>query len=286
MSIVTNPIYQGTILRDGRARQWMNNLAHHILEKESLTIRWAGYGRWNMSDFATRDRFKYHGFELVCAGDAIFRQNNKEYVLKPGSIFYKQKGKAHYYAAGPSGFLHKRYVSISGTLADIIVSNFGIANHDCIVTPNTEQYHKIKNAIKKSIRLLSQVHTSTNLSVCAYEILAEIAACITRHEYPESIERALAYIRDNILSPVTLKQCARAAGLSQSRFSALFQKHLGVSPINYFHRQRIEYAKTLLSNENISVKETAARLGFDDQLAFSAHFKRLVGVSPKTFRGK
>ena len=75
-------------------------------------------------------------------------------------------------------------------------------------------------------------------------------------------------------------------GLSQSRFSALIQKHLGISPINYFHRQQIEYAQTLLSNENISVKETAARLDFDDQLAFSAHIKRLVCVSQKILRGK
>ena len=284
MDYISGPLFRGMYLRDGRAHQWANNLPHHVIDKQALIVRWAGHGRWNESDFAEHKNYKYHGFELVCAGDAVFRQGKREYQVKPGNIFYKQKGKSHYYAAGPSGFLHKRYIAISGTLADIIISNFGIAGRDIIAAHSLEMYHKVVGVIKKSIRLLSQAHSDTGLSVCAYEFLAECAACLRYHEYPAPVENALTFIRNNALSRITLQQCAQAAGLSPSRFSALFQKHLGVSPINYWHLQRIEYAKTLLTNESISVKETAARLGFDDQLAFSAHFKRLVGVSPKTFR--
>jgi AraC family transcriptional regulator len=55
-------------------------------------------------------------------------------------------------------------------------------------------------------------------------------------------------------------------------------------PHQYVIARRIERAKRLLRDDNLSLAQVAARVGFWDQGHFTRHFKRLVGVTPKRFQ--
>jgi len=73
---------------------------------------------------------------------------------------------------------------------------------------------------------------------------------------------------------------ARSLGLSYETFRKKFKAHYGVSPQQYRQRHLMQKACTLLVHKRLSVKETAAALGFCDEFHFSRLFKKVTGRPP------
>jgi AraC-like DNA-binding protein len=95
---------------------------------------------------------------------------------------------------------------------------------------------------------------------------------------------ALEAIHDDPVGPWTLQGLAKEAGLSRSRFSALFTAAAGESPMSYLARWRMNVALRLLRNSERGVAEVAAAVGYESVPAFSRTFKRLVGEPPGSVR--
>jgi AraC-like DNA-binding protein/mannose-6-phosphate isomerase-like protein (cupin superfamily) len=83
---------------------------------------------------------------------------------------------------------------------------------------------------------------------------------------------------------ISLQELARFAKLSVSHFSAVFRERTGYSPIEYFNHLKIQKACQYLLFTGMTVKETAASLGIDDQYYFSRMFTKLMGHSPVEYR--
>lgn len=71
--------------------------------------------------------------------------------------------------------------------------------------------------------------------------------------------------------------------MSPNYFSRLFKETTGITPHQYVIRCRVEEAQDLLRQGKLSIAEIATQVGFVDQSHLNRHFKRLVGVTPKTF---
>ena len=77
-----------------------------------------------------------------------------------------------------------------------------------------------------------------------------------------------------------LPAIAKTLGLSYETFRKKFKSRYGVSPHQYRQRYLMQRACTLLLNRRLSVKETAAMLGFCDEFHFSRLFKKVTGRPP------
>jgi AraC family transcriptional regulator of arabinose operon len=82
----------------------------------------------------------------------------------------------------------------------------------------------------------------------------------------------------------TVGEMARGAGLSRSRFSSLYRRQFGVSPMDDVIRLRLERARWLLSNSSLTVTQIARQTGFEDAAYFNRLFSKRVGVSPGRYR--
>ncbi|WP_312729295.1 helix-turn-helix transcriptional regulator, partial [Enterococcus sp.] len=67
---------------------------------------------------------------------------------------------------------------------------------------------------------------------------------------------------------------------SPTYLSKIFKEATGVSPINYLIEIRLKRAKDMLKNDNLTIKEVASAVGYQDAYHFSKSFKKLYGVSP------
>ena len=102
---------------------------------------------------------------------------------------------------------------------------------------------------------------------------------------PAFLDRRLdEYIQANLAHNLSLADLARVAGLSTSHLTKLFKQSKGISLYQYVIRCRIERAKQLLKHKKIAIAEVATQVGFTDQSHLTYHFKRHVGVTPKTFK--
>jgi AraC-like DNA-binding protein len=73
---------------------------------------------------------------------------------------------------------------------------------------------------------------------------------------------------------------ADACGMSVSSFRSHFHKMLGVSPVEYRNRLRIERARAMLSENGCSVTEAAYACGFENLGYFCKYYKKITGESP------
>ena len=94
----------------------------------------------------------------------------------------------------------------------------------------------------------------------------------------------LDYIRTHLDRDVRLADLAMLAGASPHYFAQLFRQSTGQSPHQYLLAQRIERAKRLLRNHTLSALDVAVLLGFADAGHFSKVFRRMVGVTPSSYR--
>jgi AraC family transcriptional regulator len=100
------------------------------------------------------------------------------------------------------------------------------------------------------------------------------------------LRRVLQYIEEHVNDDVSLDQLAEAAGnLSRYHFARLFKESTGYSPYQYFVRQKIKQAQSLLrSQKSASLGEVAFACGFRDQSTFSRIFRQITGLTPGAYR--
>ena len=100
----------------------------------------------------------------------------------------------------------------------------------------------------------------------------------------ESIMRLKRHLDMNLTQKISLAAMSKVANLSVSHLSFEFRKEFGVSPVNYLIRRRMDTAKYLLANRDMTVSEVATECGYPDVFQFSRMFKRVTGYSPKFFK--
>jgi AraC family transcriptional regulator len=98
------------------------------------------------------------------------------------------------------------------------------------------------------------------------------------------LKRVLDYIAENMRSDLRLSQLSTIAGMSPHYFSELFKQSTGFAPHQYLVRQKIEHAKRHLCNPKLNILDAGLEAGFQNPSHFARVFRRVVGVSPSSFR--
>ena len=180
--------------------------------------------------------------------------------------------------------MHKRSLIIEGTALDTLVSSLHLEEVD-VVAPRSAT--NVTRLFRKAYRMLREKPDGlvTDLTVHTLRILLACAESRSPN-YPVALRVAMKHVNANIHRAITVAEIARVAGLSVRHCTRMFGLHLACSPLEFCIRQRMALAQNLLANTNQTVKSIAASLGYDNQLYFSALFRRRLGASPGAYRRK
>ncbi len=138
-------------------------------------------------------------------------------------------------------------------------------------------------------------YLDTLIKINDYELLRKwyldkvVEACrnvITKKEEQANIViiKAKSYIEENFSKDISLDDVSRVVDISPYYFSKLFKEETGENFIEYLTNIRIDRAKRLLQNREISIKNICADTGYSDPNYFSRIFKKQVGVTPTEYR--
>ena len=83
---------------------------------------------------------------------------------------------------------------------------------------------------------------------------------------------------------ISVAEMARVMNMGEQSFARRFSADTGISPRKFFERILAEHAVRLLTGTDMSVKEIAGEMGFDNEYYFSRFFKRHLGLPPGEFR--
>lgn len=174
---------------------------------------------------------------------------------------------------------HAELDFIKGNVFELLISARNLAK-------SANPYYE-NQAFSTLFSSLNKIGDVSSLQDFLKNRLAECAAVIfSSREYKENpvIKKVRAYISENLSENISLDEAASAAGTSSFYLSKLFKEETGETFINYLTDRRLEKAKRLLIETDLSIKEITGQAGYNDQNYFSRLFKNKFGVSPTDFR--
>ena len=97
------------------------------------------------------------------------------------------------------------------------------------------------------------------------------------------VGKALSLMHGTPVHDWTIEELARGAGVSRSVLAERFTERVGMPPMQYLARWRMQIAWGMLSN-GVNLATAAAEVGYGSEAAFSRAFKKIVGQSPSAWR--
>ncbi len=100
----------------------------------------------------------------------------------------------------------------------------------------------------------------------------------------ERIRRVTLLMEQNLSAPLSIDELARRVQVSSRQLIRLFRAQTGSSPISYYRRLRLNYARWLLMNSDDSITQIALEAGFSDCAHLSRQFRSVFGMPPSSLR--
>ena len=120
------------------------------------------------------------------------------------------------------------------------------------------------------------------------ELSGTIENCIEMRrirKHDSVVNGCQALIEENLSNPqFSLSVLAEHFGITQQTLRRRFKETTGQTLSSYLTARRIELAKTLLSETNLSMNEICVKCGYIDVSSFTKLFKSEVGISPGAYR--
>jgi len=99
-----------------------------------------------------------------------------------------------------------------------------------------------------------------------------------------ALHDVLEWLRFNLAEPVTVRQLAVRANMSERTFARRFVQDTGTTPQRWITGQRILLAQQLLEESDQTVDAIADRAGFGNAIAMRHHFRLWRGTTPNAYR--
>ncbi len=207
------------------------------------------------------------------AGDLVFIPYGATVSYKPVSTDYYRKYWCHFQANYNATPLFKLlcvpYVTHIGTDADDIISAF----NDILNIKDSSELSALDKNIAMA-RLLSAVLKRIGTQNIRFN-----------SDAPEDKFVAIdAYIESHITERITVDDLAQLVHFHPNYFIKFFTKYYGVPPHKHITRKKLDYAKKLLTETDLTLEEIADKLKYNSAFHFSSSFKKNNGFSPSTYR--
>lgn len=132
------------------------------------------------------------------------------------------------------------------------------------------------------IRLLDAMSKFENPEIlCGPDYIPDV-----NHRDRNRLDKCLQHIIDNYRTDIKLPYLAEMANMTPNSFCRYFKKRTTMSFSQFLIEHRIRKASQLLLETEMKIIEIAYETGFRSLSNFNSHFKRLRGMSPRTYRNK
>lgn len=137
----------------------------------------------------------------------------------------------------------------------------------------TSKYTEYKMIIRLQ-ELILETYNGVDILLTKYPHLINMP-----HQTNPYIIKAIEYIQNNLDKPLTVHGVANQLALSKQYFQSLFKKDVGVSPLKYIQKQKMQYALTAIRS-GTPPTAVAITLGYDYYSTFYHQFKQEFGFIP------
>ncbi|HBC87661.1 MAG TPA: hypothetical protein DCZ94_11950 [Lentisphaeria bacterium] len=106
------------------------------------------------------------------------------------------------------------------------------------------------------------------------------------HPDQNIVEKAVSYINEHFADDIDIAELSKKLNCSEGHFYRLFKKRIGMTPVSYISKVRIQNAAQWLMRSDLKLSQISNLVGYHDQFYFSRIFKKITGTSPKAYRDR
>lgn len=155
----------------------------------------------------------------------------------------------------------------------------------------------IYQILRRLVYLYTENHPSKDFFVSnmLHELVVRILQANSRKTYQNQAKKlsgshrfafVVQYIRENLGANITIEELSEKACMSKSNFHKVFRNEFGISPVDFINNERILRASQMLQDSRYCITEIFLTCGFKNRSYFNRMFKRLRGMSPKTYQDR
>jgi AraC family transcriptional regulator len=256
---------------------------------------------WRVSDVVCTAGPKDRPFEerhawmtiaLVTRGTFNYRSTHGSAVLVPGSLLLGNFGACfecgHEHSVGDRCLSFQVVPEIFESIAAAVSGN----RRSCFTAPRLPLLPQLLPLVATAESLCSgSVEEFFELTLRLAGTVCEALGDNTRalrapnDRDKKRVTGALRRIESDSAQKLSVNELAADAAMSPFHFLRVFEQVVGVTPAQYILRTRLRRAALALRGSAASIATLAVECGFTDLSTFNRQFKRVMGVSPSTFRG-
>lgn len=238
-----------------------------------------GSGHFNTNEHLLKSRNFDQSLLIYCLeGAGTYTLGETVYEIGKGDIFYVPAHFTHGYASDPVVGWNIKWLHFCGSHAENLVHIAGFSAVQPVRRIGVSR--GVDNAFENLFRVLKD--KKINYSIDAAHAFAGILVELIKISGPRDSKKDLTETIST--DSVNLASAAKKAGYSKFHFSRLFKKTTGLSPWTYALGLKIDRAKEMLMNSDVSVKEVSLTVGIKDPNYFSRLFAKHAGMPPGVYR--
>lgn len=206
--------------------------------------------------------------EYFLDGQWITAKAGDTFLLAPHAIYIAR------------GSVHKLWISFEAGYSAAFLNSYRLAS-GVYTVPQIRNYFDALQQLTHESAASAYVHFDIAENV--QKIIHRLALA-AQNQQTDSAMSIRSMLNSMVYQKASLTEIADATHMSKANVIRIFKKSFGITPHQYLLEQKIEAAKILLKETNISVKAISERLCIIDEHYFSQLFKKHTGVSPGQYR--
>lgn len=229
--------------------------------------------------------------EYIVSGRGYLELDGKVYHLHEGDCCIIRKESQYRYYSDKEAPCHKKWIKLKGQLIDKLFDELGFSTSLNIRTCDVS---KLVDIIKNIIvaNNIDQNIQCAELYSNIFKLLLYISYSKPSLDYYNSVnvdsqdiaDDIRFFIENRLQDDFSLELLAKHFFVSKPQIIKVFKEKYKISPYQYYTLKRIDLAKVLLENTDITIEDISARLSFNNRNHFSKVFMSLVGESPAKYR--
>lgn len=204
--------------------------------------------------------------------------NNHE--VRAGNAFFSLPGQKFIYVSSNLCKWEHFYILFKESEAGNLLKPFQ--------TRYKNQIFEFDNSKEMYENLHSFLYTEKKHS--QYDFLALLFYLLSseKYEYKRSkedyVEETINIIQQSYYRNITVMDIAKYINISPRYLARIFKECTGKTVQEQILYKKIQHAKVYLKNSNMKIRDIAYSLGYENEFAFSAAFKKHTGISPRQFK--
>lgn len=151
------------------------------------------------------------------------------------------------------------------------------------------------NSVPAVKKIANEIISKNNEILDALDVLELFLTILNSHTRKKALSNqktnaelyldfCLRYIEENIYRKITVTELTERLGVSRPYLYKIFSKKFNMSPKQYIMWHKLNRAKEMLTETDMSITQIANSIGYDDSLAFSKAFSLKEKISPQRYQ--